>query len=83
MIRRQQIVERSTTLTNSVDAVETGWTELQTRGLRLGATASSNDAVDTSKISHGFHEWYALVRDWVCAWSTFRALSLEPRKLPQ
>lgn len=42
----------------------------------FAATASSNDAVDPSKISHGFHDWFALVRDWICAWLDIPSIEL-------
>jgi hypothetical protein len=42
----------------------------------FAATATSNDAVDPSKISHGFHDWFGLVRDWVCAWLAIPSVEL-------
>jgi len=40
------------------------------------AMASSNDAIDPSKISHGFHDWFGLVRDWVSAWLGIPSIEL-------
>lgn len=40
------------------------------------ATATSEDPVDSTKISYGFHEWFDLVRDWVSAWLGIASIDL-------